>query len=239
MSEADDDSADDDMSEADDDSADDDMSEADDDSADDDMSEADDDSADAGADDEDDDDDPGADDDAGADDDDGDDDSPAKDDAGATSNDAGLPENGEACSSDGDCNEGATCYEGICVQAGSGLRLSLSWEALADLDIHVLAPNGDEIWWSEPVGGGGFLDVDDCLFDGDFYCVDEAGMHVESVFFETPEAGDYLISVHGYETGGQTVDFTLRAFADDQEVESSQDSVGTGDVAQTTFTYTP
>jgi hypothetical protein len=166
-----------------------------------------------------------------------DDDVPATVDAGG---DAGLPDNGGACTVETDCIEGSTCFEGVCVQAGSGLRLSVTWDSLADLDIHVLTPSGFEVFYGAPVGGGGFLDVDDCAYnEGQYLCIDPEGTHVESIFFETPEAGDYTVAVHGFQTEGAVIDFTVQAFADDVELETLTGSVGNDEFAQATLSYTP
>lgn len=44
---------------------------------------------------------------------------------------------------------------------GVALRVTLSWSGCNDLDIHLVEPRGEEIWWDNTQSrAGGFLDVD-------------------------------------------------------------------------------
>jgi hypothetical protein len=153
--------------------------------------------------------------------------------AGVVAGGAGgaAPDTGNLCESDADCIDGATCYEGVCVLSGGGLRISLSWEGISDLDLHVLTPAEDEIYWGEPTGGGGVLDVDDCAYYADeevFDCKDAAGTHVENVYFEDPASGDYYFVVDGFQTDGP-VEFTVTVFSNDVESDSWTGTVDMGD----------
>ena len=101
-----------------------------------------------------------------------------------------------ACTRPEDCPDGTTCFEGICVGDGE-LRISLSWNYVSDLDLHVETPTGVHISFENPAAGGGLLDVDDCI-GGD--CLDNAGTHVENIFFASqPPAGEYRVWVYNFD----------------------------------------
>jgi hypothetical protein len=103
---------------------------------------------------------------------------------------------GDACVDDLDCAPGHACFEGTCVGAGE-FRVSLSWSATTDLDLHVLTPNGIEISYLAPRHPFAHLDVDDCVAGR---CRNPEGPHVENVVFE-PHAppGSYLIWVANFD----------------------------------------
>ena len=57
------------------------------------------------------------------------------------------------------------------VSAGVGdVQVAVSWDQLTDVDLHVVEPNGNEIFWAQPVSStGGQLDLDSnqaCGIDG-------------------------------------------------------------------------
>ena len=63
------------------------------------------------------------------------------------------------------------CHDLEVVQVGTGdVQISLSWDVDSDVDLHVVDPNGDEIYWSRrTVSSGGQLDLDSnagCRIDG-------------------------------------------------------------------------
>lgn len=100
------------------------------------------------------------------------------------------------CTRPEDCPDGTTCFEGVCVGDGE-LRVSLSWNYVSDLDLHVRTPTGVHISFENPAAGGGLLDVDDCI-GGE--CVDNSGTHVENIFFATqPPAGEYEVWVYNFD----------------------------------------
>lgn len=114
-----------------------------------------------------------------------------------------------------ECPVGATCFEGVCVGTGE-LRVSLSWNYVSDLDLHVETPTGVHISFENPAAGGGVLDVDDCIGG---QCVDNAAVHVENIFFpQQPPVGEYRVWVNNFDglsggpfdievSGQATVDF--------------------------------
>jgi hypothetical protein len=103
---------------------------------------------------------------------------------------------GEGCGDDLDCAPGHACFEETCVGAGE-FRVSLSWMEVTDLDLHVLTPDGIEISYLDPHHPFAHLDVDDCVAGR---CRNEAGPHVENVFFE-PHAprGHYQVWVENFD----------------------------------------
>jgi len=107
---------------------------------------------------------------------------------------------GEICTVTEECKPGSLCFEGVCVQTGN-IRVSLSWTAVIDLDLHVQTPAGGHIYYSNPIADGGELDVDDCV---GLSCLDNEATHVENIFFESAARGEYSVWVRNYNAGGST-----------------------------------
>ncbi len=115
--------------------------------------------------------------------------------------DGGNGQSGDPCQTDHDCASEAVCFEGTCVQEGV-VRVSLSWNVLTDYDLHVETPGGQHLFFKNTVGGGGKLDVDDCVHGE---CRDNARTHVENIYFnETAASGHYsvwVVNFDGRDTG--------------------------------------
>ncbi len=127
------------------------------------------------------------------------------------------------CSLPEHCDAGQTCFEGVCVGTGT-LRISLSWNVVTDLDLHLFVPNGDVINFQNDVESYGELDVDDCI-QGD--CRNE-GTHVENIFLESSAPrGTYGIQVINYD-GRATASYTV-------EVAGAVDAAFSGTIAATPF----
>jgi hypothetical protein len=110
--------------------------------------------------------------------------------------DPDAPQSGDACEEDSDCAAGSVCFEGTCVEGGD-VRVSLSWTVVSDFDLHVRTPDGVEVYFGNPIDGGGELDVDDCVGQS---CRDPGGVHVENIFFETTAPrGQYTVWVQNYD----------------------------------------
>lgn len=113
---------------------------------------------------------------------------------------------GDVCADDGECVDGAVCFNEVCVQQGL-FRVSLSWSVLSDFDLHVITPGGNEISYAFVTADGGTLDVDDCVYG---VCSDPEGVHVENIFFD----GDalpgtykiYVVNFDGLSAGQYTVE---------------------------------
>ena len=109
---------------------------------------------------------------------------------------------GRECFEPTDCPENATCFEGVCVGAGE-LRVSLSWNFVSDLDLHVETPTGVHIYFGNPSAGGAILDVDDCVGG---QCLDNTATHVENIYFPLqPPLGEYRVWVNNFDglAGGE------------------------------------
>jgi uncharacterized protein YfaP (DUF2135 family) len=88
------------------------------------------------------------------------------------------------------------CFEGTCV-AGGEVRVSLSWTVVSDFDLHVRTPDGIEVYFGNPIAGGGELDVDDCVGQS---CRDPSGVHVENIFFDASASrGEYGVWVQNFD----------------------------------------
>jgi hypothetical protein len=79
---------------------------------------------------------------------------------------------------------------------GTGdVQVTLEWASDADLDLHVVEPDGTEIWYEEPgpSSTGGALDV-----DSNVECVNDGG--VENVYWPASGAptGTYTVRVEGF-----------------------------------------
>jgi hypothetical protein len=79
---------------------------------------------------------------------------------------------------------------------GTGdVQVTLEWASDADLDLHVIEPDGTEIWYEEPgpSSTGGALDV-----DSNVECVNDGG--VENVYWPASGApsGTYTVRVEGF-----------------------------------------
>jgi hypothetical protein len=101
---------------------------------------------------------------------------------------------GDECSSDDDCGGDTVCEAGTCVGQGV-LRITLTFEMDTDLDLHVITPSGEEVYFGNPSAAGGVLDVDTCVG----LCDDEP-VHVENVFFnESLDTGFYEVYVVNFD----------------------------------------
>ncbi len=74
-------------------------------------------------------------------------------------------------------------------QAGN-LRVSLAWDTPTDVDLHVVEPSSEEIYYSHRNSStGGYLDLDSnpaCNLDN---------VNQENVFWELPPSGEYIVRV--------------------------------------------
>jgi len=86
------------------------------------------------------------------------------------------------------------------------VQVTLNWNSNADIDLHVVEPGGEEIWYNNTTSdAGGALDRDN-------QCSDFVLGRPENIFWETPPNGTYLVSVVYYEDCGGvgSVNFTVR-----------------------------
>jgi hypothetical protein len=88
-------------------------------------------------------------------------------------------------------------------EAGSGaLQISVSWDQLDDVDLHVFTPSGEEVYYANREVGNANLDID----SNPGCSIDE--VNSENIYFAAPlEDGVYRIEVHLFEkcTGNSKV----------------------------------
>lgn len=83
---------------------------------------------------------------------------------GSTTTPDPTPEtNPRTCSATTSCATGMDCIENQCVTS-STLRFTLTWQARTDVDLHVLTPTGEELWYrNRNTADGGVFDSDSCI----------------------------------------------------------------------------
>jgi hypothetical protein len=86
------------------------------------------------------------------------------------------------------------------------LVVSLSWDVNADLDLHVVTPDGSELWRGQFSNADGYLDCDsnaNCVIDD---------RRLENVVINTLQSGTYIARVDTFSMCGQTeARFTVSA----------------------------
>ncbi len=119
----------------------------------------------------------------------------------------GQPRCGGVC-----CAAGEACAANICVGNGQ-LRFTLTWDVMADLDLHVVPPCGTEIYYGRLSSCGGTLDRDSCpalrATDGADRCNGP-----ENIFWPSaPASGTYLVCVNPWQmNSGSTARWTLNVY---------------------------
>ncbi len=100
------------------------------------------------------------------------------------------------------------------------VRVTLLWSSTADLDLHVIDPNGCMVFWDNPsCPSGGQLDV-----DANADCEDVTTKPVENIFWPTGQAprGEYQVYVNYFEQcsgSSSTESFTVRILVDGETRE--------------------
>lgn len=89
------------------------------------------------------------------------------------------------------------------------IRFRLNWNDAGDLDLHVITPAGNEIYWNDPLYDGGSLDVDN---------VDGGSSSVENVIFADAAPGTYSAFVD-YFDGVSPRAFELTAYVNGRIVK--------------------
>lgn len=112
------------------------------------------------------------------------------------------------------------------------LRFSLAWYNKDDLDLHVIEPNGNHIYFANKVNrrGKGHLDVDMNAGWGD------SRTPVENVAFAQPDDGTYHVFVQQYQKR-ETIDvgFTMELASGAGTVQLSYRKPANGDIVVGTF----
>lgn len=85
------------------------------------------------------------------------------------------------------CGHGQVCVNGSCVGTGN-VRVTMTWDRPGDVDLHVVTPQGNEIYYARRSQDGGQLDRDDTT-----------GTGPENVFWtENPPRGTYHVCATPY-----------------------------------------
>lgn len=85
--------------------------------------------------------------------------------------------------------------EALNVGQDGQLKVTLLWNFNADIDLHVIEPNGNEIYFNHKRSStGGYLDVDN---------VDGGRGSAENIFWENPPTGNYKVQLVYYSKGNQ------------------------------------
>jgi hypothetical protein len=84
------------------------------------------------------------------------------------------------------------------IRVGTGeVQVSISWDAASDVDLHVVEPGGEEIYYGNTVSAtGGKLDLDsnaDCVIDG---------KNNENITWANAPSGTYIVRVDYYKSCG-------------------------------------
>jgi hypothetical protein len=144
----------------------------------------------------------------------------------------GVVEAGEECEpavGATPCGAGKSCESCRCVGTGD-VRVTLLWDTVDDLDLHVTEPSGTEIYYFNKTSpSGGELDV-----DSNAGCANPQTNPVENIFWNAGSAprGTYTVKVDYWAhcgTGPQTVPFTVKTLVDGVE-RSFPGSVSTPDM---------
>jgi hypothetical protein len=137
------------------------------------------------------------------------------------------------CASDADCSAGQTCDGGVCVIEGV-LRFSARWDTQLDVDLHVIDPDGSELYFgTDSVPSGGVLDNDDTSGG--------PGTIENAAWATTAPAGVYTYWVENF-SGGDAGSITLSVFENGIQQNTQSITIGTlaGDISsQFTYSYSP
>ena len=119
------------------------------------------------------------------------------------------------------------------------ITVSMIWNTMDDLDLHIKTPSGDEIYFANKQAGGGTLDVD-MQAPGHIVEDPETNNPVENIYFPTPNPGEYRIWVKNYQdrTPDSSSTATVRVAVGGQAKIFHVTLNGTGDEEDViTFTY--
>jgi hypothetical protein len=128
------------------------------------------------------------------------------------------------------------------IEVGTGdVQVSVSWDADSDVDLHVIDPAGDEVYYGQPeVASGGMLDLDSnaaCAIDG---------VNNENITWAVAPEGTYTVRLDYYlSCGEEESNYVVSVQRMGQPVETfSGQLTGDGDVGGsdsgddiTTFTF--
>lgn len=144
---------------------------------------------------------------------------------------------GASCENGTTCAAGEACVSGtnMCVKNGA-FRITLSWTPSKDIDLHVVTPRNEELYYrNRQSSDGGKFTQDGCIQGR---CEAEESPYAESVVWsDFATAGTYEIWAVNYD-GGESVPFTVEVeFEGEKEVFNG--TLGSGAGAKSNiFAYT-
>ncbi len=121
------------------------------------------------------------------------------------------------------------------VELGSGdIQITLSWNTIDDLDLWVIDPNGEKIYYQVPQSSsGGQLDI-----DANPGCQQLTTQPVENIYWppDLAPTGTYRVLVNYYQQCGlnQSIPFTVQVIVDGNLTEFQGVMVEEGDVQEIT-----
>lgn len=141
-----------------------------------------------------------------------------------------------------DCSDPnyASAHPELCGHTGK-LTFRIFWDDVNDIDLHVITPEGVEIYFDEDNDpqSGGYLDVDT---NAGCEAVSPRN-NVENIFFDNPPAGQYKVKVHAFAqcTGGPNIsNVKVQILRDGVVVDEKQVSINVREnqmLDVTTYTY--
>lgn len=121
-------------------------------------------------------------------------------------------------------------------EVGSGsVQVGITWNTATDVDLHVIEPSGEEIYYGHTTSAtGGSLDLDSnpgCSIDG---------VNAENIYWPEGQAppGDYTVRVHMYsdcEIGSASGTITVHHCGDDSPLDWPFDLGATGSQQEVSF----
>jgi len=108
------------------------------------------------------------------------------------------------------CPTGEACVAGVCVGNGQ-LRISMTWDVMGDLDLHVVPPCGTEIYYGRLMACGGELDVDSCpALSPSSARAGDTCHGPENVFWaSSPPSGTYVVCANPWRQGAGAMRYTI------------------------------
>lgn len=138
------------------------------------------------------------------------------------------------------CDLQENCSQGVCTSVRP-LEFALFWRARGDMNLHVLRPDGVEIYWDAP-----FPEAGDGGQDGALNYNDTEAQGPERITFHTPVSGDYFVCANNFGQRGIDPEDTwvLRVFENGVERAREEGAAGRGSSSfrctaeNAVFTYT-
>ncbi|MFT4188212.1 MAG: hypothetical protein QM621_06480 [Aeromicrobium sp.] len=139
-----------------------------------------------------------------------------------------------------DIETGETFERGVGGGQTGEIQVTLQWSTGADLDVHVIDPIGDEVYFSnDQVDSGGWLDVD--MIPGCYESDGSQGSRsIENIFWDdsvTPPPGEYTAFVKDYSGCGVSSDYQMQVFVGGVLVHSETGTLTDGEESPY-FTFT-